>query len=123
MPLFDIAGCTLEFSGFENDFFNHRFEGYRAKNNETPEIKVEMLEEIFLPQGKHGTVFLFLLTFHTPLVRVCGLTMRFYVQNQHFLIYRISVEWTLRFADLICLARFSGILYLKIMVLCFIRPV
>ena len=56
MPLFDIAGCTLEFSGFENNFFNHRFEGYQAKEDASPLLKVSMLDEIFMPQGKHISV-------------------------------------------------------------------
>ena len=56
MPLFNIAGHTLEFSGFENDFFNHRFEGYKAKDKTPAQLTVEMVDEIFLPQGEQISV-------------------------------------------------------------------
>ncbi len=52
MPLYDIAGLTVEFSGFENDFFKHRLDGYRAKKDAPPDMTVEFLNEGFKPDGK-----------------------------------------------------------------------
>lgn len=56
MPLYDIAGLTLEFSGFENEFFKHRLEGYRAKKVDPPDMTVEFLRDGFMPEGKLDAV-------------------------------------------------------------------
>ncbi len=52
MPLFDIAGLTLEFSGFKNEFFNRRFAGYRIESHLLPDLAVELTHEKFLPEGE-----------------------------------------------------------------------
>ena len=51
MPLFDIAGLTLEFSGFDNDFFNTRLGGYRTEKG-SPSLVVKFTQQGFLPEGE-----------------------------------------------------------------------
>ena len=51
MPLFEIAGLPLEFSGFENEFFDKRLSGYRSKNKATPLLSLSLTDEPFYPEG------------------------------------------------------------------------
>lgn len=56
MPLFDIAGFTIEVSGEENEFFNKRFADYKSTSGSAPMLKVEFEKEGFLPSGELLTV-------------------------------------------------------------------
>lgn len=51
MPLFDIAGLTLEFLGFDNEFFNTRLGGYSSDKKQPPLLTVNFTEDIFRPEG------------------------------------------------------------------------
>lgn len=56
MPLFDIAGCPIEISGFESEYFSRRFDGYEAKENKAPKLTVKMKNEVFAPEGELVTI-------------------------------------------------------------------
>lgn len=56
MPLFDIAGFTIEVSGEENEFFNKRFADYKSTSGSAPMLRVEFEKEGFLPSGELLTV-------------------------------------------------------------------
>lgn len=51
MPLFEIAGFPLEFSGFENEFFDRRMSEYRLTEKKAPLLKVSVLDKAFYPEG------------------------------------------------------------------------
>ena len=52
MPLYNIAGFVIEFSGFKNEFFNKRLEGYGIKKDALPDMTVEFTADGFKPKGK-----------------------------------------------------------------------
>ncbi|MBR5586878.1 MAG: hypothetical protein IKW02_02835 [Clostridia bacterium] len=52
MPLFDIAGLTVEVVGEENEFFNKRFAAYKSVKEQAPHLKVEFTGEGFMPSGQ-----------------------------------------------------------------------
>lgn len=51
MPLYEIAGLTLEVAGAENEFFDKRFAAYRTDSGKSPDLKVDFTENTFLPEG------------------------------------------------------------------------
>lgn len=53
MPLFEIAGIPVEFSGFENEFFDRRLAAYKAGRKKTPKLKVCLTDKPMLPSGTH----------------------------------------------------------------------
>ena len=52
MPLYDIAGLTLEVTGAENEFFDKRFAAYRINSDKKPDLKADFTENTFLPEGE-----------------------------------------------------------------------
>ena len=53
MSLFEIAGIPVEFSGFENEFFNHRLADYKLDSKVAPQLTAKLSEQPMLPSGTH----------------------------------------------------------------------